>query len=70
MVSMQPLTNRYLMRVECIQRALFTPGYVDSTQDRLCEPNFQRSTAPSGVQVYGQDYLGAGMSPLRNQDKG
>ena len=26
MVSMQPLTNRYLMRVECIQRALFTPG--------------------------------------------
>ena len=44
--------------------------YVRQSEDRLCEPRFQRSTALSGVGAYAQDYLGAGIFPLRNQDKG
>ena len=40
------------------------PGvYVGSTQDRLCEPQCRRSTALSGVRVFAQDYLGAGIVP-------
>ena len=38
------------------------PGYVDWSEDRLCEPRCQRSTAFSVVRVYVQDYLGAGFS--------
>ena len=49
---------------------VLSPGYVRWSEDRLCEPHFQRSTALSDVRVYGQDYLGAGIFPLRNQDKG
>ena len=48
---------------------LSAPGYVGSTEDRLCEPHFQSSTVLSDVRVYGQNYLGAETSPLRNQDK-
>ena len=45
------------------------PDSVGSTEDRLCEPRFQRSTALSGVRVFAQDYLDAGTFPRRNQDK-
>ena len=38
-------------------------GYVRQSEDRLGEPHFQRSTALSGVGVYSQDYLGAGIVP-------
>ena len=38
-------------------------GYARQSEDRLSEPHFQRSTALSGVRVYVQDYLGAGIVP-------
>ena len=31
------------------------PVYARRSEDRLCEPHFQRSTALSGVRVYDQD---------------
>ena len=37
--------------------------YVAQTQDRLCEPHLQRSTAFSSLRVYVQDYVGAGIVP-------
>ncbi len=46
------------------------PGYIRQPEYRLCEPRFLRSTALSGVRVFAQDYFGAGIFPLRNQDKG
>ena len=39
------------------------PGYVGSPEDRLCEPQCRRSMALSGVRVFAQDYLGAGIVP-------
>ena len=42
---------------------VLSPGYVRRSEDRLCEPHFQRSTALSGVRVDVQDYLGAGIVP-------
>ena len=46
------------------------PGYVRQSEDQLREPPFQSfQGAVSGVRVYAQDYLGAGISPRRNQDK-
>ena len=46
------------------------PSYVRRSEDRLREPPFQSfQGAVSGVRVYAQDYLGAGISPRRNQDK-
>ncbi len=43
--------------------SVLPPSYVRQSEDRLCEPRFQRSTALSGVQVFAQDYLGAGIVP-------
>ena len=46
------------------------PGYVRRSEDRFCEPPFQSfQGALSGVRVFGQDYLGAGIFPPRNQNK-
>ena len=42
-------------------------GYVRRSEDRLSEPQFQPSPALPGVRVYGQDHLGAGIFPRRNQ---
>ena len=51
--------------------SVLPPSYVRQSEDRLCEPHFQSfQGAVSGVRVYAQGYLGAGISPLRNQDKG
>ena len=47
----------------CQAGSVVSPGYVRRSEDRLCEPHFQRSTALSGVRVYAQDYLGAGIVP-------
>ena len=46
-----------------------SPCYVRRSEDRLCEPHFQSSTALSGVRVCARDYLGAGTFLIRNQDK-
>ena len=37
--------------------------YVRQSEDRLSEPQFQRSMALSGVPVLAQDYVGAGIVP-------
>ena len=47
-----------------------SPGYVGQSEDRLCEPPFQRSTAHSGVRVYAQDHLGAGILPTPQPKQG
>ena len=46
-----------------LRASLCPRDYVRQTEDRLCEPHFQRSTALSGVRVDVQDYLGAGIVP-------
>ena len=63
-VTLQPLLfNRWQTG------SVLSPGYVRQSEDRLCEPQLQRLTALSGVRVYAQDDLGAGIFPRRNQDK-
>ena len=45
------------------QKAPFSPtGYVQQSDDWLCEPHFQPSPALPGLLAYAQDYLGAGFS--------
>ena len=39
------------------------PGYVQRSEGRFCEPQFQPSPALPGLRAYAQDYLGAGIVP-------
>ena len=52
-----------LGRLQLAEGPVQSPGYIRQSNDRLCEPRFQRSTALSGVRVYAQDYLGTGIVP-------
>ena len=43
--------------------SVLSPGYIGSTEHRLCEPQFQPSPALPGLPAYAQDYLGSGIVP-------